>query len=194
MAPLPTIPNAVRVGLNWSASAGVKPYNVFHVITDTDDMAQLATDLGTAFNTNQDGMFLAVGENFSFATVTLTPLDGATAGVEYPLGHVITGGGSGAIIPSSAALVSLRSITRGPRGRGRLYLGPVSEGEVDNGKVNNNGAMTTAWQAFDEDLAATSSLASLGIASYKHAEISGASSIFVENALATQRRRQDQLR
>lgn len=194
MAPLPVIPNAVRVGINWTASAGVKPYNVFHVITASSDMAQLAEDIGTALDPNKGSMFRPVGENFSFTTVTLTPLDGTTAGVEYPIGTSVSGGGSGEILPAVCALVSLRTITRGPRGRGRVYLGPVAESETNNGLINNNALVTAGWQDFDADLAATSSAASLGVASYTHAEIGGATSIFCEHAAATQRRRQDQLR
>jgi len=194
MAPLPTIPNCIRVGLPWSTHLGVRPYNVFHIITASGDLSQIGLDLGTAFDAGGSGMFASLCDAFSTNTVDLTDLGTDDAGVTVPLGTTIAGGTGGQMIPAACHTVSLYTLTRGPKGRGRLYIGPVSEGAVSDGIFGDSLTMQDAWGDFMDALADTPSAASLAVASYKHVEVTGVTSLIVQNVASTQRRRQSQLR
>lgn len=195
MAPLPTIGNCVRCDLDWGLVGGVRSHSTFHVITNTTDIEQLGQDIGSAFDdaTNNAWKFLYTG--YSTTEILLTPLDGDSAGITVPLGVSLAGAGGGGLLPAVAACVSFRTITRGPKGRGRIYLGPCGEADVGDGLVSTSIRLDTvdAWVEFNENLAATSSAASLGVASYTHATVDGVTSISMRPAAATMRRRQDQL-
>src|SRR6478752_10515752 len=133
MAPLPTIGNCVRVALNWTAVGGVDPINVFHLITASTNESDIAAALDDAFQANT-GCFQALMANYTLDTYTITLLDGSSAGqVVNALGTPITGGGGGNMVPQVAAVLSMHTPQRGPRGRGRLYIGPVGETEIDSG-------------------------------------------------------------
>jgi hypothetical protein len=195
MAPLPTIGNCVRCDLDWGIVSGVRSHSTFHVITDTTDIEQLGLDLGSAFDdaTGNAWKFLYTG--YQTEEILLTPLDGDSAGITVPLGVVLGGVGSGGIVPAVAAALSFRTLTRGPKGRGRIYMGPCGEGDIADGKVSVSirDEVVEAWQDFDSNLAASSSAGSLGVASYTHAVVDGVTSISMRLPCATMRRRQDQL-
>jgi hypothetical protein len=194
MAPLPVIPNVVRVGIPWQSNFGVKPYNVFHVATSSSDLAQLALDIGDAMETAGGSLFGPVDDSYQFDELDLTPLDGTTPGQTFPITAVQSGGTGGDGIPGLCCVVSFRTAQRGPRGRGRVYLGPVSEGAQNNGILVDTGAVAAAWETFDDEMASSGSAASLVVASYVHSEANGVTSIVVNSAGGTQRRRQSRLR
>lgn len=193
MAPLPTIANVIRVGLRWNPHDGVQPYNVMHVATNTTDLEQLALDLGDSWQDAGAGVFVRTCSGFTMTTVDLTPLDGVTATQQWPLGHTLSGGTDGESIPATCAVLSLKTNQRGPRGRGRLYLGPLAEGAQSNGLVNGPDTVSAAWRAFNTALAATDSAASMVVASYTHADAGAVTSMHIDAACGTQRRRQRQL-
>lgn len=195
MAPLPTIGNCVRVALNWTGVGGVAPVNVLHLITSSTDEGDIASALDDAFQANP-GCFQAVMANYILDTYTITLLDGSSAGqVVNALGTPITGGGGGNMVPQVAAVLSLHTPQRGPRGRGRLYLGPVGETEIDSGLISSGvrSAMVAGWTDWMTDMAASPIAASLGVASYVHTEVNGVTSLSMRPAAGTQRRRQDQI-
>jgi len=99
------------------------------------------------------------------------------------------------MIPNAAAVLSLRTPQRGARGRGRQYIGPVSEAALTDGKIveSYRGAMVGAWQDAGVSLAGSPITASFGVASYAHAEVNGVTSISMRVPGGTQRRRQNQL-
>lgn len=193
MAPLPTIANVVRIGLPWHATVLPIPYNVFHIATNSTDLTQIALDVGSAMNANQGLMFEPMSNSYTLTTVDVTPLDGHTATQNHPLGHTIQGGSDGQYVPAVCACVSFKTLQRGPRGRGRIYIGPIAENAVNNGIITGFGDVTAGWNAFNEDLADTDSAASLVVASYVHAQAGAVTAIGCDQPAATQRRRQRQL-
>jgi len=100
------------------------------------------------------------------------------------------------MMPSVAALVSLRTTIRGPRGRGRQYVGPIVEQAQENGVMEGTtrANLQTAWLSFANDLQELDPAMALCVASYVHAEAVNVSTITVDQLTASQRRRQDQLR
>lgn len=194
MAPLPVIGNCVRIGLPWSTALPVKPYNVFHVITAQDDLEQLAADIGQAMDDAGSDMWRALAVDYTLPNIDVTPLDGTSATQRLSTQQTITGASTGQVIPNTAMIVSFRTPQRGSRGRGRLYVGPVCESAVQNGQLESPSAVFAAWSDFEDSLASSSSAASLGVASYTHAEVNGVTSIVIQDVLGTQRRRQNQLR
>lgn len=195
MPPLPTIGNCVRVTMNWSASGGVTPRNVFHLITASEDGAAIGAALDAAFDASPDAWQI-LGSGYFLQSYSILVLDGTSATQEIPhTGDPIQGGGDGQVIPQAAGVLSLRSLTRGPQGRGRLYIGPTTENVLADGIIGlsyRNSALSS-WAQVMEDLADSPVNASLGVASYTHAEVHGVSSISMRAPAGTQRRRQNQL-
>jgi len=195
MAPLPVIGNVVRCDLQWGASAGVAPHNTFHIVTNSDDLEEIGLAIGQAFEDASGNCWSALHTSFTAITIDLTPLDGTTARQNVNLGTTLQGDGSGGMTPAVATVLSLRTHQRGPRGRGRLYLGPMSESDFDNGLVGSGVRSTTSssWPDFNDNLAASSINGSLVVASYIHAEAGAVTSFSVRPQCGTMRRRQDQL-
>jgi hypothetical protein len=193
MAPLPTIGNCVRVALNWSSSGGIKPVNVFHLITSSTNETAIGEALDDAFVTATSEAWAFTHSSYECESYTITLLDGSSAGQVIPTGTPFSGGGTGGLVPQVAAVLSLRTIQRGARGRGRLYMGPVGETDIDAGLLDSNKVddVLAAWDQVEASLASNSM--SLGVASYVHADVHGVSSISMRSQAGTQRRRQDQL-
>jgi hypothetical protein len=136
-----------------------------------------------------------MGSGFRITSATALHLDGTSAGLDGSFGD--TGGEqSGDIIPAACAIVKVRTAQRGPRGRGRVYLGPIGESAQANGILTSAiaGRMTTAWNTWASAILADAATLEFGIASYKHADFHPFDTIAVEGPLGTQRRRQTQLR
>jgi hypothetical protein len=177
----------------WNRYQGVAPRNVIHVHqTGGGTPDELATTLESALN---DNMFSPMNSSQTFTQVQITPLDGTTAASI----HTVTarhGAATGDVIPAAAGLLSLRTAQRGSRGRGRAYVGPVCEDSSGQGLLvaGNQSTMQTGWEAFTSSLIAGTPSCHLVVASKKHSDYSDLVSISAESALATQRRRQDQLR
>lgn len=195
MPPLPVIGNCVRVTLNWSDVVGVTPRNVLHLITASVDGEEIGAALDEVFQDNPDA-FQTVSTAALLQSYSILPLDGSSATQEVQaLGTDVTGGASGETLPAAAAVISFRTPQRGPRGRGRLYLGPMGEASLANGIVveSYRNSAVSSWQAIAAALPSTSITASLGVASYVHAEVNGVTSISMRPAAGTVRRRQNQL-
>lgn len=195
MAPLPIIANAVRVGINWSSSAGVRPVNVFHLITDSHDEVAIGAALDAAFSGASPNPFAIVMANFSVESWAITLLSSASATQIVSCTESIHGDGGGNLIPQVAGVLSLRTSERGSRGRGRLYLGPVGEADQDAGLMPSGmpAATVTAWNDVADALADDPLNISFGVASYVHEEIAGVQTFSMRRQFGTQRRRQNQL-
>lgn len=195
MAPLPVIGNCVRVALNWNSVGGVKPVNVLHLITSLSNEADIADSLTSALHDAATSPFGFMHEAFALQSTTVTLLSGSTAGQVIPVAHSVLGASTGGMVPQVAAVLSLHTLTRGPRGRGRLYIGPVGEANIDAGLLTPSPAgianILAAWDDVETSLAGDA--ISLGVASYTHSEVNGVSSISMRPQAGTQRRRQDQL-
>lgn len=195
MTPLPTIPDLYRVVILWSPSFTVTPRNVFHVHNTSGDVDAVASALETAFiaGRSPQNMFRGMGSSYSATSVSITPLDGSSAATDHGI-TAITGGSSGEVIPMASAVVSLKTAQKGARGRGRMYVGPTTEGSQDSGILDSaiQAAMLTGWGNFIASL--ETDLTPLHVASYTHVDSHEVTSVRIDTLLGTMRRRQDQKR
>lgn len=195
MAPLPTIGNCVRVTLNWNTSQGVTPRNVMHIITASDSGSDIGEAMQEAWQANPD-CFQTVQSGFTLVSLSILPLDGTAPTFEYTMeAPFIVGGGDGDIIPQAAAVLSLRSNQRGPRGRGRLFLGPIGENVLEDGVIGASyrASAISSWEGFDDDLAASPIAGSVGVASYAHSDVHGVATWSMRAPSGTIKKRNQQL-
>lgn len=181
--------------MKWNTVQGISPVNVFHVITDSTNEAEIAQDLDVAFDSATENPFAVLSSLFTNATYTITLLDGVSAGQVFPDTGAFTGGSGGQIIPQVAGVLSLHTNQRGPRGRGRLFLGPVGEAIQDGGILENEyrDASVAGWEEFEAILPTLGTASSLCVASYTHEEAMGITSISMRLQTGTVRRRLNQL-
>lgn len=188
------IPFTYEVRCNWNAPGGVKPVNVFHVsAVGGGNEADIGHDVHLAMET---GMFWPMSTGATLESVMVTKLDGVTAGVVTGVGDIV-GSGIGELIPAGCAVVSLRSETRGSQGRGRVYVGPVTEDQQASGLLGATARtnMQATWADFAfVKLPAAAHPMTLVVASRKHLVAHEVKSLIVDLPLGTQRRRQSQLR
>lgn len=193
MGVLPVIPDVSRITVNWNRNSGVMPRNVLHL----RDISGGVTALSTAWNAAKT----AAGAHwwdplptaFNFASLDVLPLDGTSPTTSIAV--TVAGGQSDPdFSPATAVVLSLKSSIRGPRGRGRVYLGPCSESFISDGILGTTAAanIAAAWNNFANTLQAHDW--ELGIASYVHSDFHPVVSIRCDTVLGTQKRRQDQLR
>jgi len=193
MAPLPTINNVFRVVLLWNTNTGITPRNVFHVHANGADEG----DVKDTIQSNAvDHMFSPMSGAYDCPQIGVTKLDGSSAQQIFNItSGTFLGGHSGSdAIPQACALLSLHTAQRGPRGRGRMYIGPIVEAAQANGVLNTtDGAdMDVAWSDFIS--AMDTDNMPMVVASYVHADFHLLTSINIDSLVATQRRRLDQLR
>jgi hypothetical protein len=193
MGALPIIADTYRCALNWTDGTGLNFINVIHVLKAGSSASAIAAFI----DANVTGsMWGYVSGDFIMERLDVLPLDGVSARYELATsGAKWTGQGTGDAIPNLCALLNLHSGFRGPQHRGRLFLGPVCEGQQVKGALPagvffNN--VQAAWNAFLAT--ATGGGFQPVIASYVHAGQVPITSWTLSNICATQRRRQNQLR
>jgi hypothetical protein len=193
MPPLPVITDVFRCAIDWSSAAGFSPTtaeNVIHIKASGKTAAQVAAALDGDTDPN---MFLSIASSASAPTVTITPLDGTSATVQFPLTTWL-GTAAGEFVPAVAAVLSLYTGVRGRSHRGRIFLPFTAENRMANGFFSdptNPPAMAAAWLEWAQDLLVGGFL--LSVASYKLHTSDTVTSIIGRQAFATQRRRQERL-
>nr|CRY96859.1 hypothetical protein [uncultured prokaryote] len=195
VAPLPVLPDVYRMTLDWGPYNGVTPVNVIHWLDGSG--ASNEAELAAAFDASIDNsLWKPISSHFLLAQVSIIKLDGVSATQVYPLTSGAAGGSTGGMIPQAAQILSLRTPLRGPAGRGRLFLGPIGEDWETEGQADSSLAtdLQTGWSDFLETIGATDGEWALVVASYTHETVSAVTSLTVPLVLATQRRRQDQMR
>lgn len=196
MAPLPVIENVFRMAIETDPFAGLSSVNVFHVQSDADSEAgDVLNTVIDALDDNRN-MWNPLWHETTVKRITCTKLDGSTATVVGDLSGTI-GTATEALSPASCALISIATGVRGSRGRGRVYVGPVCEDKMANGFLGSAvvALVQAAWNQFATDLDdALDTPVHFGVASYVHADFHPSVAIRCEGALATQRRRQNQVR
>lgn len=194
MPPLPIIEDVFRVTWNFQPFAGITPRIVQNYLGVGLDV----TEFGETFAAQEgEGIFGPMHENFEPFEVDILPLDGST-----PTQTVILTSAHNKcqdpsdVSPASAAILSLKTDTRGPQGRGRSYIGPVGEDSMSDGQLESTttGNLQAAWDDWITNLGTGDPSIILGVASYVHADFNGVTNWTVERTLGTQRRRQNQLR
>lgn len=197
--PLPVIANTFRCALNWTMSDfGGSAENVMHINTSVG--GKTAADVFEAItDALQADMFAAQYSNAFVKSVSITPLDGTSATVEFitPGTGAWVGGSSGQPIPQQANIIKLSTGLRGRSFRGRLFLPWVAENATVNGSIGSTLAttITTAWTAFQAALAADADGPWVQVvASYKLAVATAVTAYGAEPETGTQRRRQSRNR
>jgi hypothetical protein len=187
MAPLPVIADVFRVSFEWESVYPDSPINVVNISCPTGDEADVAAGVEAAFQPSQ---FDFISSAYSLSSLFVTKLDGVSAGQRFPLTPV-TGGASGEIVSEQTAVVSLGTTQRGPRGRGRIYLGPTTEAMVAHGVMTSMVAASIAsiWQDWANAMIAGSPSQAIGVASYLHADWNQATTITCKVNVGTQVRR-----
>lgn len=190
---LPVIEDVFRVSFDYGGADGVTPANVIHVRGALSDEAEVAAIMEDHMTSD---MLSGMSNRMGVVGVTVLKLDGTSAGLHRVFTAVPAGNQATGFSPASAAVVSLYTGTRGPRGRGRVFIGPICEGVIDSGILAGGVVtdLTDAWQQFSDDINSGTDPVQLVVASYKHADAHDVTSIACKSLLGTQRRRQDQLR
>ena len=187
MTPLPVIADIARVELHWSNGAGTTSENVFHVEAPGLTEAQISATLDSEWD---DSMQTFISSAMSFKEHYITLLDG-TSPQQVINCSTRTGGDGGDGVLEAAQVISFRTATRGPRGRGRLYLGPVSEAHMNSGHFSSApiAGCLAAWIAFANAIEVATDSCRLVVASYTHATAAPVTNIIASDEVALQRRR-----
>lgn len=193
MATLPVINNVFRCTLLWNTNVGITPRNVFHVRASgaTQEDVALAVEASAV-----DHLVAPMSAAWDCPEIAVLKLDGSSAGQIFSLSSgTFLGGVTGSdVIPQATAVVSFHTAQRGPRGRGRMYVGPIAESMQAQGVLNTTAHddMGVAWVDFIENLSNADT--PLQVASYVHADAHEVTNVNVDVMIGTQRRRLDQLR
>jgi hypothetical protein len=193
MPVLPTISGVYRITLDWNTNVGITPRNVFHVRKNGSNEVEVSDIiLGDAV----DHLFAPMSASWDCPELAVLKLDGTSATQFFPIDSgTFLGGTTGSdVIPQACAVVSFHTLQRGPRGRGRMYVGPISENQQAQGALNTttSGDMAVAWAEFISNLSGDD--CSLVVASYVHSDAHDVTSFNIDALIGTQRRRLDQLR
>lgn len=194
MATLPVIPDVYRLTWNFATDQGVTPRIVQHYYSASSDVAVVGASIVDAAVPD---LFYPMPVSFDPYGFDLLPLDGVTPTQTFtfpaPVGMC---GGNSQGIPAAAAIMKIKTDVRGPRGRGRSYIGPVAEDQQDSGvlAVGARNSMQDAWNEFLPALQALDPEIFLVVASYTHGDYNLVVNLVWESILGTQRRRQQQLR
>lgn len=179
---------------NWSCSFSTAPVVGGSTQSDLEAAAALINthfdnDLWTPHNSRWspsvtfDGTRISVIEDdgkvsVSGESIEATPIPGAAATGQTP--------------PECAIVVSLRTATPGPRGRGRMYLPAPASGMLTSTGMLNAGIVGDAadgMQAFINHVNAETTMEPVGVASMVGGGVSTVTSIRVGNVMDSQRRR-----
>jgi len=196
--PLPVIADVYRLELNWvNLTGGPSVANVLHLKSTA---AADAADVAAAFDAANSGLtgdpWDAMSDNYTMPVLGVIKLDGTSATVEHTMSHIPQGGATGDKIMQACAVMSIRTHQRGPRGRGRQYIGPIGEDKQHDGSIEtaSKTAMRTGWLEIFTALETGSPSCLPGVASYTHADFNELSQFFIDDKCGTQRRRMDAVR
>lgn len=196
MSELPVIADTTRVTLNYAfGGTTLTAHNVMHFHNE-GTIPELHDSIEASAMAVVGNLFAPCCNSWQLLSADYTPLDGASA--TNTLGFQNTSdfagqGGSQAII-QCAALIKLATNKRGRSFRGRIYLPGVGESAQENGiLVTGIDTDTTAsWVEFLNLMVADER--PLMVASYTLGSAEQVTNVVCEHAVATQRRRMNQVR
>ena len=128
----------------------------------------------------------------TFGNVEVTAYDGSTPTVVTPRAAGVHGlAGTPPVGSNVAGIITLQSVIRGPRGRGRLFLGGIPAGELDSDGARWSTSFPTDVQTFFGEM--QTQLLSLGynqvIVSLKHSDFHQLDQFAGRRYLGTQKAR-----
>ena len=187
---LPVISACNRVALEWTNTGGGWPpvaVNVLHCFGAPGNEADIAGALNSTLFDNQNDALFSLHEDYSLTNISVTPLNGTSAAQVFPQTGT-AGHATGDPIPQCAVVWTWYTGHRGPSGRGRIYLGPISEAVQDDGNlIVGTADPGTAIQAILDDMDGAGF--PLQVASYVHAVARPITSFTIHPVIRTQRRR-----
>lgn len=141
------IPNACQVVLNWALGDSKTGHNVMYGSYNGTPVlsAALAQTVFAALIAGAAWTTLAgfLASSTSLLSVTILDVRGATATAFQSTGAAAPGTAAGTALPDeSAAVITLRSVLRGPSGRGRVYIPGWASNAVGAGGVIAAAAVT----------------------------------------------------
>jgi len=190
--PLPIIDNVWRVAIPFTGTLGINPVNIFHVVCATDD----ATAVGGHIDDAKAAMVSAgfnpwrlMTSSYSTEFIELIKLDGTSPTQLYHMTNQFVGQSGGEIVPEAAGVVGFHTGQRGPRGRGRMFIGPARESMIADGLVDGSWVSDAlgGFNAFVLSLAESD--CAMTVASYAHRDHHEVTSVHPSPKVATQRRR-----
>lgn len=188
MAHLPIITDVYRAAIEHSTNAGETSTNVIHILATSTTPSGVAIGLDAHMTAACWGELHA---DYVNTQLRITKLDGTSPTQVFPVANPSrwVGGASGQKVPEAAWGLTLYSSTRGRSARGRLFIGPVSESQIDDGRFTSTGVTdaTAAWGTYLNDLVSASS--PLMIASYKLATAYQITHVTGRLGVRTQRQR-----
>jgi hypothetical protein len=203
MAPLPVIPDVIRTGFKFASAQGTS-VNVLHWrVATPPSFGALALNFSakaaaSASTTPVRNPFAALSEFMVLSGIDVIDLSSTTSGTETQAMDEpnLSGTSNGDEIPASAVIVTISTGLRGPRHRGRVFIGPTCENSSAGGFYVDRAALQTNWDAWAQRMAEDDPLGAyvLGVASYAHSDFSDFSLLTVRSAFGTIRRRQDRRR
>lgn len=190
MAPLPEIEDTFRCCFNWSAG---NYCNVIHIHAPASDPQSVFDAINAGVSAN---MWAPMANFLSIGSVDITPLGTSLATVQFATDGSSKWKGTvaaGESIPAVAAVVSFKTVNRGRRFRGRVFVGPVAEqacsfGSLDSTKRAN---LVTGWAAFGSSI--IDDAMEHVVASYVGGHAFTVTNYSVREACGTMRRRQDRI-
>lgn len=190
---LPVIENVYRVTWNFTTYQGITPRIINHYFVATGSEA----DLVTALDSNKvNGMFAPMNTGFTPASIDVLPLNGTSPTSNHTLDLTSWEPceGTGEPVPEACYILTLHTGQRGPRGRGRMFIGPASESNIDSGLVTGEAPedLQGAWVDFME--AITGDGVELVVASYVNEDFNTVLGTLVQPYVGMQRRRLLQVR
>jgi hypothetical protein len=166
-------------------------HNVIHFHSPTGN----EEDLGDKFDARRSlAMFKYLSNGYRMFSLDILALDGVSAGLTHVIDGDLQGGATGDPLPQVCAGLTFQTATRGPRGRGRIYMGPTSEAAFSDGFASNLTDLATwegAWTTFNTGMTADGY--ALCVASYLHEDQNEVSNIRANRYSTTQRRRMERL-
>jgi hypothetical protein len=193
MAHLPVIANVWRVTFEFNEAHGISPRNVMHFLDSGGD--RTADGVFNAINDNlpSGGLWGPVGDEYTVQQLGIIKLDGTSATTFHPTDTSAKwqGGVGGDIIPNGAAVVKLQTGLRGREHRGRVFLGPLSEGAQADGYIGSTiqSDTTSDWVAFTNALVGLGTPMPLVVASYRHATAAQVIDVGCRHHIGSMRRR-----
>jgi hypothetical protein len=190
MAHLPVIAGTFRVAFMWDNGSGTTAVNVMYFSAANTIAVTTALDANATA-----GMWTLISNAFGVKRLIVTPLDGTSVTVTYPVtGAKWTGGTAGDWIPNEAIIVKETTMKRGKSYRGRIYLPYVTEASQINGVLTpaSVATMQTAWNAWYVAMSAATVIPV--VVSQKLATKENIATLTVEPVAATMRRRLTRLR
>lgn len=177
---LPTINGVVRAACQGSSSSGQQWVNVIHFryaagasTPGTTEMDLLAAELskfykGPNYTSGGGWVSQSCTSTTTLSTITMTPLDGSA--LAYQKTYSGGGGAVGNALPGECApVLTIRTLVRGRRARGRIYLPAPAASNIDSaGRLSSTCATLTTNQWIGMAAALVPSQWVPGVASYGH--------------------------